>query len=1027
LSDEQSFNVTNLSIGNHTISFRVQDGHGYWSDMATSYLEIKAHPQSSISSVSSSSFDYGTPLYLEGTAGDKDGNVSAFEWKSDIDGIISKSLSTGPIILSPGDHNIRFKVKDDDGLWSISNAVIVHVNDIPYVSIESITPNPAYKYDETEQFITFVGIASDNDGFITEHLWTSSVYGVIGSDNVTSISANNLSVGNHTIAYKSKDNFGTWSEQVFTQLEIRSHPRSEIFNVTPGFQAEDQPVQFDGGGADEDGIIVGYEWYSSLDGFIGVLSTFNITDLSSGNHTISFRVQDDDGLWSDYDTSYVLINSRPRVELINSIPDLVYAYGPDHDLPGADIYTLGYWHFDAIDDNKVSDHSFNNHDASVQGNPTQTGGLFDSSLEFDGTVDSLSTPQLVETGTKTFDEVTIEAWVYLDQNYVFDRNRVIFASGWDGRLEVGVGLNHKAYLTVYSDTLGVFQISSENELNKLQWYHVAAIYSEQNDQMVLYINGEYDSSLTIPEQFELGRSALVENCIGAIAGCSAGNFIGLIDELRITSAILYPEQFLYRPDRAYISAIVVDYDSQVTGGVWESDLDGILGTDPWLSKYAMDLSPGLHNLTFRAVDEYDVWSVNSTTQIYVSTYPVVTNLSIESTYEYPVDQEMVWFNGSVSDYDGGSLVNFQWFSSIDGTLGEDLNISMRLSNGTHEIRFRAQDNEGHWSAWKYGYYYVDVHPISNIQVESGEAYRGLVTPIYISVGENSTQSSELSVEIEINVTDSEWSKDFMVQPEFDGSQWVGFFEPSLSMQPGLYEIRGRTTQDASARSTHNDSRTTPWIHLLDVEVLNNAPVIGDITFSNTTLERSQEAVLTLDITDSEASGDLSVLDVRVFYFDKDNDEWASGFFSDDNFNEASGLFEIDLIPPSDLKVGKYDLKIEVTDSDGEVVTLIQDKIFTIINSPPIVQQLTSPPLEYYEQDNSSFWLNVSGDDFDGEIFRYEWRSDRQGTLPCTESECELDPQDLLPGVHEIRVYAEDEDGQLSEPFIFEIEVYEVAG
>ena len=120
----------------------------------------------------------------------------------------------------------------------------------------------------------------------------------------------------------------------------------------------------------------------------------------------------------------------------------------------------------------------------------------------------------------------------------------------------------------------------------------------------------------------MGRSALVENCIGAIAGCSAGNFIGLIDELRITSAILYPEQFLYRPDRAYISAIVVDYDSQVTGGVWESDLDGILGTDPWLSKYATDLSPGLHNLTFRAVDEYDVWSVNSTTQIYVSTYPL---------------------------------------------------------------------------------------------------------------------------------------------------------------------------------------------------------------------------------------------------------------------------------------------------------------------------------------------------------------------------------------------------------------------
>ena len=39
----------------------------------------------------------------------------------------------------------------------------------------------------------------------------------------------------------------------------------------------------------------------------------------------------------------------------------------------------------------------------------------------------------------------------------------------------------------------------------------------------------------------------------------------------------------------------------------------------------------------------------------------------------------------VDDYDGGSLINFQWFSSIDGNLGEGLDISKRLSNGSHEI------------------------------------------------------------------------------------------------------------------------------------------------------------------------------------------------------------------------------------------------------------------------------------------------------------------------------------------------------
>ncbi len=54
-------------------------------------------------------------------------------------------------------------------------------------------------------------------------------------------------------------------------------------------------------------------------------------------------------------------------------------------------------------------------------------------------------------------------------------------------------------------------------------------------------------------------------------------------------------------------------------------------------------------------------------------------------------------------------------------------------------------------------------------------------------------------------------------------------------------------------------------------------------FSNTTMERSREASLKLNITDLEAQDNLSVLDVRVFYFDKDYEEWLPGFFSKVHF------------------------------------------------------------------------------------------------------------------------------------------------
>jgi len=1018
------FGADALSFGNHTITFQVRDEYGVLSDEVESYLNILAHPESTILSVSSQASDYGVPLSFSGKAEDEDGNASSLfvhEWKSDIDGVFSTELSPDSIILSPGYHTITFKIKDEDGLWSITDTTFVLVNDLPSSIIESVGPNPAYKYNETEQIVALIGLAIDNDGNITAHYWNSSLDGIIGYDNLSFISANNLTVGNHTITYQCRDDFGTWSEIATTQILIQSHPKSYIQNITPGFQAEDEPVQFLGDGTDEDGNIQFYRWYSSIDGLIGVFPNFNTTELSPGNHTISFKVKDDSNLWSDYDTSYVVINSRPTVELINSVPELIYAYGPDNDLQVADIYTLGYWHFDDVYDNKANDSSFYNNDISVQGNPTVSSGLFGSSLDLDGSLDSFSIPQMVPSGA--FDEVTIESWVYLTSDYNFDRNRVIFAGGWDGHLEFGISLNHEAYVSVSSDNFGTIQIFSENEINKLQWYHIAVVYSEQNDEINLYINGVHDSSIVIANQFELSRSALVENCIGASSGCSGRNFIGLIDEVRITRTLLYPEQFLYREDSAYVSAIAVDYDSTITGGIWESDIDGIIGTDLWLSKSALEWTPGRHNLTFRAVDEYNVWSINYTTQLYVSTYPVVSNLSLESLYANPVDQELVWFNASVDDYDGGSLINFQWFSSIDGNLGEGLDISKRLSNGSHEIRFRAQDDEGHWSAWEYRNYFVDVHPINDIQIESEEAYRGNIMPISIKIGDNLTLQSQFTVEIEINGTGLDWSKQYMVQPDYNGEHWEGYFAPTLDMPPGNYQIRGRTIQD-QARSTHDEIRTTPWIHLLDVQVINNAPVIKEVIFSNTTLQRNQETSLKLNIIDLESTSNLSVLDISVFYFDKVEEEWLTDLFSEVYFNESSGLFELIAIPPSDLKVGKYDLMIQVIDLDGELVELTQDKFFTVVNSPPNVYTIEEEISDSYIQGNSSFWVNVTSEDFDGDIYRYEWRSNREGALPCVTEECELDPSNLLPGIHEIRVYAVDDDDELSEPLIFEIEILE---
>ena len=57
-------------------------------------------------------------------------------------------------------------------------------------------------------------------------------------------------------------------------------------------------ISLSGTGYDSDGIIWGYEWRSNIDGVLSKEENITISGLSTGNHTISFKAQDEKGKWS---------------------------------------------------------------------------------------------------------------------------------------------------------------------------------------------------------------------------------------------------------------------------------------------------------------------------------------------------------------------------------------------------------------------------------------------------------------------------------------------------------------------------------------------------------------------------------------------------------------------------------------------------------------------------------------------------------------------------------------------------------
>ena len=99
-------------------------------------------------------------------------------------------------------------------------------------------------------------------------------------------------------------------------------PYAEIISPSEldSFFTEADHFRFEGYGIDndEDGeSIVAYNWRSSLDGELSTEATFTLPlhSLSHGTHTIFFKVQDNEGYWSEEAVTILEVNNQSSIYL----------------------------------------------------------------------------------------------------------------------------------------------------------------------------------------------------------------------------------------------------------------------------------------------------------------------------------------------------------------------------------------------------------------------------------------------------------------------------------------------------------------------------------------------------------------------------------------------------------------------------------------------------------------------------------------------------------------------------------------
>ncbi|WMW26243.1 S-layer protein domain-containing protein [Methanolobus sediminis] len=119
--------------------------------------------------------------------------------------------------------------------------------------------------------------------------------------------------GNYSVILDVSNNYGSDSitkTNYIKVIEPNEEPVASITSVSPNPATEGVSVSFSGSGTDNDGTVTGYYWTSSIDGYLSSSSSFSTSALSAGTHTIYFKVQDDDGEWSDIVSASLTINSE---------------------------------------------------------------------------------------------------------------------------------------------------------------------------------------------------------------------------------------------------------------------------------------------------------------------------------------------------------------------------------------------------------------------------------------------------------------------------------------------------------------------------------------------------------------------------------------------------------------------------------------------------------------------------------------------------------------------------------------------
>ena len=244
LSYQQTFSSASLSVGTHTIYFKVMDNDGAWSSEKSATLIIDSSmnqaPLASIDKISPNPAIQGEPVTFRGHGSDEEGIITAYKWISSKDGALGTTSSIILSNLSVGVHTIYFQVKDAVE-WSTQVVSSVTIQRNASANPENQAPHayPGGPYlGKVNQAISFNGSLSYDDNGTLTGFWN---FGDNTTGNGLALSHTYTSPGTYMVSFTVTDEEGLSSTAITSAVITQSGSESDSLG---GFSIADFEVPF---------------------------------------------------------------------------------------------------------------------------------------------------------------------------------------------------------------------------------------------------------------------------------------------------------------------------------------------------------------------------------------------------------------------------------------------------------------------------------------------------------------------------------------------------------------------------------------------------------------------------------------------------------------------------------------------------------------------------------------------------------------------------------------------------------------